>query len=339
LHRLTDDTGIIQHSIFTVPNYSEGYCTDDNSRALLVTTQLECLGNKTAAELGSRYLAFIWYAFDEKTSKFRNFMDYQRNWLEKSGSDDSQGRTLWALGTLLGRSSSMAGWLFEQALPSILKTTSPRAWAFTIIGIQEYLHRFAGERRANQIREELSRRLLELYQNNRTDEWCWYEDSLTYCNGVLPHAMLKCGHSIQNSDMIEAGLESLNWLAELTRSEEGYFMPIGSNGFYQKGGTQARFDQQPVEAQAMVSACLEAFRVTGDMRWRKEARRAFEWFLGRNDLNSTVYDPTTGGCRDGIHPDRLNENQGAESTLAFLQALLELKLDETNLITKDSPCK
>ncbi|MFC1552038.1 glycosyltransferase [Candidatus Latescibacterota bacterium] len=339
LHRLTDDTGIIQHAIFTVPNYSEGYCVDDNARALLVTTHLECLGDNTASELGSRYIAFIWYAFNTKTASFRNFMDFQRNWLEKSGSEDSQGRALWALGTVLGRSNHMAGWLFEQALPAILKTTSPRAWAFAIIGIQEYLHRFSGDRQASQIREELSGRLLTLYQNTHSDEWRWYEDRLTYCNAVLPHALLKCGQSIQNSDMIEAGLESLNWLAELTRTDEGYFMPIGSNGFYQKGGTQARFDQQPVEAQAMVSACLEAFRVTGDKRWRKEARRAFEWFLGRNDLNSTVYDPTTGGCRDGIHPDRLNENQGAESTLAFLQALLELKLDETILITKDSPCK
>ncbi|MFC1650597.1 glycosyltransferase family 4 protein, partial [Candidatus Latescibacterota bacterium] len=266
LHRLTDETGIIQHAIFTVPNYSEGYCVDDNARALLVTTHLECLGDNTASELGSRYLAFIWYAFNTKTGSFRNFMDFQRNWLEKSGSEDSQGRALWALGTVLGRSNHMAGWLFEQALPAILKTTSPRAWAFAIIGIQEYLHRFSGDRQASQIREELSGRLLTLYQNIHSDEWRWYEDRLTYCNAVLPHALLKCGQSIQNSDMIEAGLESLNWLAELTRTDEGYFMPIGSNGFYQKGGTQARFDQQPVEAQAMVSACLEAFRVTGDMR-------------------------------------------------------------------------
>ena len=130
--------------------------------------------------------------------------------------------------------------------------------------------------------------------------------------------------------MTEAGLESLRWLADLQRADAagGHFVPIGSNGFFQQGGERARFDQQPVEAQAMVSACLEAYRITGDQRWRKEARRAFEWFLGRNDLNLPIYDPTTGGCRDGLHPDRPNENQGAESTLAFLQSLLELRLAE-----------
>jgi hypothetical protein len=128
--------------------------------------------------------------------------------------------------------------------------------------------------------------------------------------------------------MAEAGLEALSWLADLQRVDAGYFVPIGSNGFYPKGGERARFDQQPVEAQAMVSACLEAYRITKDNHWRKEARRAFEWFLGRNDLNLPIYDPTTGGCRDGLHSDRANENQGAESTLAFLQSLLELRLAE-----------
>jgi hypothetical protein len=136
--------------------------------------------------------------------------------------------------------------------------------------------------------------------------------------------------------MLDAGLESLNWLADLQRadSEGGHFVPIGSNGFYRKGGERARFDQQPVEAQAMISACLEAYRITRDKRWRVEARRAFEWFLGRNDLNLPIYDPETGGCRDGLHPDRQNENQGAESMLAFLQALLELRIDENTLITE-----
>jgi hypothetical protein len=132
--------------------------------------------------------------------------------------------------------------------------------------------------------------------------------------------------------MTKAGLESLSWLADLQRAKAGHFVPIGSNGFYQQAGERARFDQQPVEAQAMVSACLEAYRITSDNRWRREGRRAFEWFLGRNDLNLPVYDPTTGGCRDGLHPDRPNENQGAESTLAFIQALLELRLAENPLV-------
>ncbi len=334
LRHMTDETGILQHAIFTIPNYHEGYTTDDNARALIVSALLEDLGNQEAFELASRYLAFIWYAYNAETGRFRNFMTYQRTWLEANGSDDSHGRALWALGTVLGRShtpalQSMAGWLFERALPAILGTTSPRAWAFALIGIHEYLRRFGGDRRAGQVQAELSQRLLGLYQRCRTDDWRWYEHGLTYCNAVLPHASLICGQSVESPAMIEAGLESLSWLADIQRAGKGgHFVPIGSNGFYQKGGERARFDQQPVEGQAMVSACLEAYRITQDNRWRKEAQRAFEWFLGRNDLNLSIYDPTTGGCRDGLHPDRPNENLGAESTLAFLQSLLELRLAE-----------
>jgi hypothetical protein len=305
----------------------------------MVSVLLEELGRGEALELASRYLAFVWYAFNPETGRFRNFMDYQRRWLEESGSDDSHGRTLLALGAVLGRSNSpdfqsMAGRLFDQALPAILDMTSPRAWAFALIGIHEYLRRFAGDRMANQVREELAGRLLALYQSQRSHEWHWFEDRLTYCNAALPHALILCGQWIPNTAMTKAGLESLNWLADLQRADaEGrHFVPIGSNGFYQRGGERARFDQQPVEAQTMVSACLEAFRTTSDKRWRKEARRAFEWFLGRNDLNVPIYDPTTGGCRDGLHPDRANGNQGAESTLAFLQALLELSLAENALL-------
>ncbi len=346
LNHMTDETGMLQHALFTVPLYREGYTTDDNARALVVSTLMEELGLEEVGKLSSRYLAFIGYAYNAESGRFRNFMDYQRNWLEMCGSDDSHGRALWALGTVLGRSNtsalqSMAGWLFEQALPAILKTTSPRAWAFALIGIHEYLRRFTGDRRAGQIREELAGRLLALYQRNRTGEWRWYEKGLTYCNAALPQSMLMCGQWIPNNSMTEAGIESLDWLAGLQRSDAdgGHFAPIGSNGFYQRGAERARFDQQPVEAQAMVSACLEAYRITGDQRWRKEARRAFEWFLGRNDLNLPLYDPTTGGCRDGLHPDRPNENQGAESTLAFLQSLLELRLAENALVSLEADHK
>ncbi len=333
LNHLTDYTGILQHSLFTVPNYSHGYTTDDNARALLVKILLDKLGSHQRLGFASRYLSFLGFAFNDQTKRFRNFMDYQHNWLEENGSDDSQGRSLWALGTVLNHSNAlalkgMAGWLFEQSLPSILLTTSPRAWAFALIGIDEYSQKFAGDRRASQVRVELAERLLKLYQDNRSEEWRWFEDTLSYCNAALPHALLTCGKSIPNGAMTDAGLESLKWLCDLKRSNQGHFVPIGSNGFYKKGGEKARFDQQPVEAQAMVSACLEAFRITGDKFWNKEAHRAFEWFLGRNDLNLSVYDPTTGGCRDGLHSDHLNENQGAESTLAFLQSLLELRLAE-----------
>lgn len=345
LHRMTDDTGMIQHANFIVPNYAEGYSIDDNARALIVCTHLAELelGNGQSLTLASRYLAFISYAFNQENGRFRNFMNYQRSWLEEIGSDDSHGRTLWALGTVLGRSNtpalqSMAGWLFEQALPTILETTSPRAWAFTLIGIHEYLRRFDGDRRASQVRDELAGRLLSLYQQCRSDEWRWFEAELSYCNAVLPQAMLMCGQWIPDSAMTEAGLESLCWLANLQHANAngGHFVPIGSNGFYKQNGERARFDQQPVEAQTMASACLEAYRSTGDTRWRNEAQRSFEWFLGRNDLNLPLYDSTTGGCRDGLHPDRPNENQGAESTLAFLQTLLELRLAENPLLSLET---
>ncbi len=337
LHNMTDETGILQHAIFTIPNYHEGYTTDDNARALIVSALLEEVGHNDAPELASRYLAFVWYAYNAETGRFRNFMTYQKSWLETTGSDDSHGRALWALGTVLGRSrtpalQTMASWLFERALPAILEMTSPRAWAFALIGVHEYLRRFAGDRRASQVQAELSKRLLSLYQRCRTDKWRWHEDRLTYCNAVLPHAAMICGHSTSCTAMIDTGLEALAWLADIQRaSKGGHFVPIGSNGFYQQDGARARFDQQPVEGQAMVSACLEAHRITGDDSWRREAQRAFEWFLGRNDLNRSIYDPTTGGCRDGLHPDRPNENLGAESTLAFLQSLLEMRLAENAL--------
>ncbi len=340
LQNMTDETGILQHALFTVPNYSHGYTTDDNARALLVSILLDELGSNKSYRLASRYLAFLGFAFNNQTKRFRNFMDYQRNWLEDTGSDDSHGRALLALGTVLNHSNmpvlnGIAGWLFEQTLPVILSTSSPRAWAFALIGIHEYTQKFSGDRRANNVRDELAGRLLTLYQKDHSNEWQWYEKELSYSNAVLPHALLCCGNSIPNNTMTEAGLRSLKWLVDLQLSDNSHFAPIGSNGFYKQGGKPARFDQQPIEAQTMVSACLEAFRITKDKYWKKEARRSFEWFLGRNDLNLPLYDPTTGGCRDGLHSDRLNENQGAESTLAFLQSLLELRLTEQSHLSKE----
>jgi hypothetical protein len=332
----------VQHAIFTVPNYQEGYTTDDNARALLVSVLLEELGNQDAVRLGTRYLAFTAHAFNHEAKRFRNFMNYQRTWLEEKGSADSHGRSLWALGTVISRSTTtslrnLAGQLFEEALLPILETNSPRAWAFALLGIHEYLERFAGDRRAGQVQEELAGRLVELYSNTWSAHWKWFEDKLTYCNAILPHALLLSAQSMSDDTMLQIGLESLTWLAELQHSEldGGHFVPIGSNGFYKQGEERARFDQQPVEAQAMLSACLAAHHITGETDWYREARRAFEWFLGRNDLRQPLYDPTTGGCRDGLHPDRPNENQGAESTLAFLHSLLELRLAENTVTTEE----
>jgi glycosyltransferase involved in cell wall biosynthesis len=337
LQRMTDDTGMLQHAVFSVPNCREGYTTDDNARALIAAVFMEQLGIVAASEatrLASRYLAFLWHAFDPATGRFRNVLSYDRQWHRADDSEDSHGRALWSLGTVLGRSENpglrgTAGRLLEPALPTALGFTSPRAWAFALLGMQEYLDCFPGDRATLKSRDELAQRLLGLYNSCRTPGWHWFEDVLAYSNARLPQALLLCGSRASDSAMVSAGLEALEWCVDAQRCEaKGHFVPIGSEGFYRKGGEKARFDQQPVEAGATVSACLLAFRVTRDERWLKEAWSAFNWFLGDNDLQIVLYDTSTGGCRDGLHPDRANENQGAESTLAFLLSLLEMRLLE-----------
>ncbi|MDR3724315.1 MAG: glycosyltransferase family 4 protein [Terracidiphilus sp.] len=332
---MTDDTGMFQHAIFTVPNTVEGYTTDDNARALIVSIFLE--GNSTlpdgvkGADLSHRYLAFLWLAFNTDSGRFRNFLGYDRRWLETAGSEDSHGRALWALGTVLGHSCDAglrgaAGRLFEAAVPATLPATSPRAWAYSILGMQAYLDWFPGDRAVQGARNILANRLLDIYENSHSETWKWFEKSLSYANARLSQALILAGGRSNNRRMIEAGIESLKWLVgEQHRNGDGIFVPIGSNGFYVEGSEKARFDQQPVEACTTASACLEAYRLTKDPQWCEDAQVAFRWFLGKNDLQTPLYDAATGGCRDGLHPDRVNENQGAESTLSFLMALLEMQ--------------
>ncbi|MGA3213232.1 MAG: glycosyltransferase family 4 protein [Terriglobales bacterium] len=345
LNRMTDHTGLLQHAVFSVPNYGEGYATDDNARALIVAVLVEQLGVAAVSEsakLASCYMAFLWHAFNPATARFRNFLSYERKWQEDVGSEDSHGRALWGLGMVLGRSKSpglrgTAARLFEAALPAVTTFSSPRAWAFAALGLQEYLGCFPGDRAALQTRDELAHRLFAMYSSSRSPGWDWFEDVLAYSNARLPQALISCASLTSDQAMLKAGLESLDWFVTMQRCEiKGHFVPIGSQGFYRKSGAKARFDQQPIEAGATVSACLQAFRATGDKRWMKEAWSAFNWFLGDNDLQIALYDSSTGGCRDGLHPDRANENQGAESTLSFLMALLEMRLleDQEIPITK-----
>ena len=336
LNRLTDDTGMFQHAIFTIPNYGEGYTTDDNARALIFTVLLAQMRNDQTGKNGStldssaRYLAFLEHAFNPGKGRFKNFLRYDRRWNEAEGSEDCHGRALWGLGTVLGRSQdqglrSAAGRLFEFSLPVALEFSSPRAWSYTILGIQEYLGSYPGDRDAQKLRSVLSRRLLDMYESIRRSDWQWFENVLAYGNARLPQSMLLVGSACADERMVSAGLEALDWLLAQQRCEtNGHFVPIGSQGFYRQGGEKARFDQQPIEAAGAVSACLQAYRVTGDNRWQGEAWSAFNWFLGDNDLQLPLYDSVSGGCRDGLHSDRANENQGAESTLSFLMALLEM---------------
>ena len=332
---MTDDTGILQHAIFSVPNTREGYTTDDNARALIVSILLDESPDRTDEReylhLSGCYLAFLWFAFNTDAGRFRNFLSYDRNWLEAVGSEDSHGRALWSLGKVLGCSRDAglrgaAGRLFEAAIPATLTFTSPRAWAFCILGMQAYLDWFPGDRAIQGVRNTLANRLLDNYESSHTETWKWFEKSLSYSNARLSQALILAGWRSDNQRMIEVGMDSLKWLmAEQHYDDDEILVPIGSSGFYVEGQEKARFDQQPVEACATVSACLEVYRLTEESQWRDGAGRAFRWFLGRNDLQVALYDPSTGGCRDGLHPDRVNENQGAESTLSFLMALLEMQ--------------
>ncbi|MBN2717860.1 MAG: glycosyltransferase family 4 protein [Deltaproteobacteria bacterium] len=332
---LSDDTGILQHAAFSIPRYDDGYCLDDNARAFLLTSLIEEIGDinvKTTRVLASRYLAFMVHAFDNSSGRFRNVMSYSRQWLDSHGSEDSHGRALWALGSVIGHADApgrrnLADTLFHSALPAISFFTSPRAWAYALLGMDEYLCIFGGDRDVELLYRENSLKLFDLYQRNSTPEWPWFEERATYCNARLSQALLLSGARMEHSAMIKAGVQSLEWLSEIqtSRQGEGCFAPIGSNGFYQKGGTSAAFDQQPVEVCAMISACLTATVVTGEGHWMTKAQNAFNWFLGQNRLQQPLYDASTGGCRDGLHADRPNENQGAESTLSFLMALCEMR--------------
>ena len=338
LLRMTDSTGIFQHAIFSVPNFSEGYCTDDNARAFILAVLLEDLGEapERVRTLATTYAAFLYHAFDSKTGRFHNHLGFDRHWLDPQGSEDCHARALWALGVGVGGSSHrsfqvMAGQLFAQALPAVAQFSSPRAWAFSLIGIYEYLRRLSGDSYVSQSREALTARLMDLYDRTATPDWPWFEEELSYDNAKLAHALILIGRATAQKPVFDRGIQTLRWLVQLQTSENGHFRPIGSNGFFRRGGPRANFDQQPVEAQAMMSACLEAYRSTSDSWWYEHAQRAFDWFIGWNDLGLDLYSPSTGGCRDGLHVDRVNRNQGAESTLAFLLSLAELRLTQ-NLV-------
>jgi glycosyltransferase involved in cell wall biosynthesis len=346
LYHMTDSTGIFQHANFTAPNDSEGYCTDDNARALILAVQLGQLEEspKRVRALATTYAAFLDHAFNPNTARFHNFLSSDRRWLDEQGSEDCHGRAMWALGITVGRSprcisQTMAERLFARALPAVSHFTSPRAWAFTLIGIHEYLGRMKGDRLAIDLREELTGRLITIFDSVAEPGWNWFEEGLTYDNAKLAHALIVSGRATGQTTVYERGIAALRWLVGVQTSQHGKLRPIGSNGFYRRKGTRAQFDQQPIEAHATVSACLEAYRATFDPWWYEQAQRAFDWFLGWNDLGQELYCPQTGGCRDGLHVDRSNENQGAESMLAFLLSLTEMRLIHTtaNAVPRTHP--
>ncbi|MFM9058620.1 MAG: glycosyltransferase [Planctomycetaceae bacterium] len=333
LWRLTDDTGVVQHATFDVPDRAAGYCTDDVARALALVVRLEALGidPPRTARAAATCAAFLGHAFDPATGRFRNFLAYDRRWLDDGGSADCQGRALVALGTCIGRSRRpglrrWAAQFFGPALAALAATDSPRAWALGIVAIHEYMRRLPGDRRAAAIRRDLVARLLGLRARCAGPGWPWFEDVVAYENARPCQALVLAGRWAGDRAALDAGLEMLGWLCDLQRSPHGRFAPVGCRGFLPRGGTPAAFDQQPIEAEATVAACLEAFHATGDAAWLDRAWSAFDWFLGHNVLGLAVCDPGTGGCRDGLLEDRVNENRGAESTIAWLSALVEMRL-------------
>jgi glycosyltransferase involved in cell wall biosynthesis len=331
LRVLTDDTGIFQHGIFTIPNRWHGYCTDDNARALgFALMAYEQTRRPELLDMARTYMSFLHYAFNVEKGRFRNFLSYDRQWLEDVGSDDAQGRAMAALGYTVAVSPvpglrTVAVELFDRAMRIATELRSPRAIADTLIGIHAYLRRYSGDASARRIREELAVRLFTGFCENATDDWPWPEPMLAYANGKLPQALLLAGQWLQRGDMIEQGLRTLDWLMRIQTGPNGEFAPVGNHGWYPRGGEKACFDQQPIEAHTMLEACLQARNLTSDDRWAGEARRAFNWFLGKNSLGLPVYDYQTGGCRDGLLADGANQNEGAESTLSWLTSLLAIK--------------
>jgi glycosyltransferase involved in cell wall biosynthesis len=328
---MCDDTGLFQHAVHSVPDRSHGYCVDDNARALLVACALNEQGEQRLPEaLTARLAAFVQHAWNPDTKRFRNFMSFERRWLEATGSEDSHGRTLWALGECARRDVSWsrrrwAACLFAEALPAVEQFSSPRAWAFTLLGLDAYCAEVAEDSRARELRRLLAERLMSILSSVETQDWVWFEEGLAYDNARLPQALIVTGVALDAPAYTAAGLRSLRWLMSLQTSSAGVFRPVGSDSFRDKRQHPRAFDQQPLEATATISACLAAWRAERDVRWKADAARAFAWFLGSNDLSAQLIDLETGSCRDGLHPDRANENRGGESAVSYLLGLAEIR--------------
>jgi glycosyltransferase involved in cell wall biosynthesis len=328
---MCDDTGLFQHAVHSVPDRSHGYCVDDNARALLLACALNNPGEQRLSEvLTARFAAFVQHAWNPDTKRFRNFMGFNRTWLEDSGSEDSHARTLWALGECARRDANpsrrrWAASLFAEALLTAETFPSPRAWAFTLLGLSAYCAVAPDDLHAQEVRHFLADKLISALASVETPDWVWFEAGLAYDNARLPQALMVTGMATQKPAYVEAGLRSLHWLMTQQTAPAGHFRPVGTAGFGEQGEHPRAFDQQPVEATATIAACLTAWRADGDAEWKTIATRVFAWFLGANDLSVALVDLHTGSCRDGLHPDRANENRGGESVLSYLLGLAEIR--------------
>jgi glycosyltransferase involved in cell wall biosynthesis len=328
---MCDDTGLFQHAIYSVPDRAHGYCIDDNARALLVACALSSPGEDGFPDgLTARFAAFVQHAWNPDTRRFRNFMSFERRWLEASGSEDSHGRTLWALGECVRSdvSASRRRWaaaLFAEAVPPVQSFKSPRAWAFALLGLEALRTVDSNDHRFVDLQKLLADKLMAILASVETPEWVWFEEELAYDNARLPQALIVTGAAIGSAAYVSAGLRSLRWLVRQQTSEAGFFRPVGSDSFGRKRMRPEAFDQQPLEAAATISACLAAWREERGGEWRSDAERAFAWFLGANDLSESLVDAATGSCCDGLHPGRVNENRGGESAVSYLLGLAEIR--------------
>lgn len=328
LRTLTDGTGIVQHASFTIPNRKHGYTTDDNARAAIATLEhWKKFKDGSVLPLLSTYLSFLHHAYNPDNGRVRNLFTYDGQWIREQGSEDSHGRFIWTLGRLVSDApsqliSGFATQLFHQALGVSSSFTSPRSWAFCVLGSVQYLNRFEGDRNARLNCKNLAQKLLELFQRNGSEDWPWGENIVSYENARLPQALLAAGRFFEDSEMTEWGLKSIRWLIKVqTDSQEGHLSLIGNDGWLHREGGKAKFDQQPVDAAALIDACWEGFVATGEKWYLRQIEKCFSWFLGQNDLGTSLYDFSTGGCKDGLHPSRVNQNEGAESLLSWLLAL------------------
>lgn len=328
--RMSDGCGMLQHSRSTVPDRRHGYCLDDNARALMLAAHFEAEGieAKRTIALATTYASFVDLAWDEQSKRFRNFMGFDRQWLEQEGSQDSFGRALWAIGRTaeLTRNHGLKLWataLADSVIPASAFLTSPRARAFAILGLAAHLRVYPGHRPARLQLEAFAGELLDLLRAGKRDAWTWFEPVLAYDNARLPEALLLAGAVLANADMGREALEALDWLRRQQTAPEGHFRPVGTQSFGAAFQPPRAFDQQPLEAWATIDACALAFAQDSDSRWRDHAEAAFAWYLGANDLGVRIASPD-GGCYDGLQVDRVNLNQGAESILAYQFAALAI---------------
>lgn len=322
IKRMTDDTGIIQHAKFGIPNLKEGYCLDDNSRALLmVLMTYRQKKDKLALDLAPIYLSYIHY-MQNKNGTFRNFLSFNRNFLDEVGSEDSFGRTIWALGYLMDNAPNDAYYqtgklVFFDAAPNFENIQSIRGIANTMLGISYYLKSNPSDDSMTERLRNLAGKLIKHYEINSSSSWKWFESILAYDNGILPLSLLHAAKRLNDDSIKEIAIESMNFLTEQTL-KDGYLSIIGNEKWYSKEGGRSMFAQQPLDALAMVLMYHQAFHLTKDKEYLTKLFTCFMWFMGENDLRMNLFDFETKGCCDGFEKYGVNRNQGAESSLAYL---------------------